>query len=124
MDVENVSLSQWLKNKVDSTDTILFDEGWDHLHKNGIQKVFDILKKGNDMTKSPFSTKEFSMLHNLTYIMSGHNYHTDYSLDLYHRCEESIKSFLLTEMIPMLKSSELSTAVDIAQVAFLLHTCI
>ena len=112
----NSSLSAWLKRKRDAKESILLDEGWDRLHKDGIQLLHAVLT-GSDITRSPFSTTEYALLYNLTYTMSGHMSHEDYSLELYHRCKQSIETFLVAEMIPMLRNSEPSTAFEITQVA-------
>jgi hypothetical protein len=118
MDIDNTTntLDHWLKDKVDTNESIHLDEGWDRFQKDGIQQLHDMLK-GTDISRPPFSTAEYAMLYNLTYTMSGHLSSHDYSLELYHRCKDSIETFLVTEMIPMMRSSDLNTALDIVQVA-------
>lgn len=123
LNANDAPLSLWLQSKLEASETILLDEGWDRLHKDGIQLLHNVVK-GNDITKSPFSTMQYSMLYNLTFAMSGYPSQIDYSLDLYHRCEDSIETFLVTEMIPMLKSSELGSAFEITQVVLQSHVII
>lgn len=99
------TLGNCLKTKIDGNQSISFAEGWHFLNRTGIAKLHQVLR-GGDMTKHPFSTSEFADLYNLTFLMCGHHSHVDNSLELYRHCKESIESFLVVEMIPMLRGGE------------------
>lgn len=114
-DSSDMPLGDWLKSKLENNENITLEEGWNRLNKDGIQVLHEVLK-GNDISKRPFSTIEYSTLYHLTYSMSGHLSHIDFSLDLYYRCKQSIEDFLVTDMVPLLTSSDIRTPVDIIQV--------
>ena len=107
----------WVKTKTSSNERVLLDEGWEMLDKNGIQLIFEVLKSDN-INKPPFSTTTCTELYSLSYYLSGDTCtaSADYSLELYHRCKDSIEWFLINEMIPMLQSYESSSSIEYVQV--------